>query len=179
MEDLISIIEKCIKAKNEKGYSYEYLADQTGISKSTIERIFKTKGAGCRYDSVAPIANFLACVDEPTPSSPKALEAQNPLGTNEMIDWYKEIIKERREENERLKAENIELNDRLKAVNKELREEFNGVMAENKREHAIQIKGLKRNNAWLVVAVIGLTILIFLALILDIFVLTNKGWFIK
>lgn len=157
MEDLISIIEKCIKAKNEKGYSYEYLADQTGISKSTIERIFKTKGAGCRYDSVAPIANFLACVDEPTPSSPKALEAQNPLGTNEMIEWYKEIIKERREENERLK------------------EEIKELKAENKQN----VRNLEKTNKILIIGVVLLLMILTGLFVVDFFLINNAGWFIK
>lgn len=157
MEDLISIIEKCIKAKNEKGYSYEYLADQTGISKSTIERIFKTKGAGCRYDSVAPIANFLACVDEPTPASENKLEAQNPLPTNEMIEWYKEIIKERREENERLK------------------EEIKELKAENKQN----VRNLEKTNKILIVGVVLLLMILTGLFVVDFFLINNAGWFIR
>ena len=157
MEELTSIIEKCIKAKNEKGYSYEYLAEQTGISKSTIERIFKSKGVGCRYDSVAPVANFLACVDEPTPSSPKALEAQNPLGTNEMIEWYNDIIRERREESERLKAEIKELKE------------------ENKKN----VKGLIRTNKLLTIGLVVLLMIMAGLFVADFFITNNAGWFIN
>lgn len=156
MEDLVSIIEKCIKAKNEKGYSYEYLAEQTGISKSTIERIFKSKGVGCRYDSVAPIANFLACVDEPTPDE-KRLDAVNPLPANEMIQWYKDIIKERREENERLKAEIREL----------------------KEEHKQNVKGLARTNKLLTIGLIFLLMIMTGLFVVDFFLLKGSGWFIR
>lgn len=154
MEDLTSIIDKCIKAKKEKGYSFEYLADQTGISKSTIERIFKSRGVGCRYDSVAPIANFLACVDEPTPSEGK-LDTVNPLPANEMIEWYKDIIKERREENERLKAEIKELKD----------------------EHKNNLKGLARTNKLLTIGLIVLLMIMTGLFVVDIFLVQGSGWF--
>lgn len=191
METRRRIIEKCKKIKEELGYSYEYIAEQTGIPKSTVVRFFSSPdGTSCLFDTVQQIESFLFGFNEPAPKNDKQLINEVPLSLVEMKESYELIIKARiddfrKEHQDHLddNAKNAEIVRELKMEYKEeiatLKEEFAATMAENKKEHAIQLNELKRNKAWLVAAVICLTVLIFLALVIDIFVLTNKGWFIK
>ncbi len=234
METRRLIIEKCKKIKEELGYSYEYIAEQTGIPKSTVVRFFSSPdGTSCLFDTVQQIESFLFGFNEPAPKNDKQLINEVPLSLVEMKESYELIIKARiddfrKEHQEHMddNTKNAELIKELKAELtslrseykldldvirgrrdtdkdvflsdlvelraarerdaekhekqiEELKKEHHQIMAENKKDHAAQIAELKNTKKWLVIAVVGLTVLIFIALILDIFVLTNKGWFIK
>lgn len=133
METMQAIIDNCKKAKLEKGYSYEYIAEQSGIPKSTVERFFGNKGTSCRYDTIYPIVRFLMDFDEPTPT--KNIAAEMPLPVPEMIDWYKEVI---------LKREAIEakMKEEHKTEIAELKAEHRQNLAELKSEHTKSKRGL-------------------------------------
>ena len=63
MENMLAIIDKCKRAKSEKHYSFQYIAEQSGIPKSTVERFFSANGTSCRYDTIYPIVRFLIGFD--------------------------------------------------------------------------------------------------------------------
>lgn len=133
METMQTIIEKCKKAKLEKGYSYEYIADQSGIPKSTVERFFSDNGGSCRYDTVYPIAKFLVDFDESVVKVPQ--EKDMSLPPNEMIELYKDIIAKKEIENGILKEEHknrvAEIRSDFKIHVDEIRQEY---------EHRLQMK---------------------------------------
>lgn len=168
METMQTIIEKCKKAKLEKGYSYEYIADQSGIPKSTVERFFSDNGGSCRYDTVYPIAKFLVDFDESVVKVPQ--EKDMSLPPNEMIELYKDIIAKKEIENGILKEEHknrvAEIRSDFKIHVDEIRQEY---------EHRLQVK--QKTNIRLYIIIIILSSVIGITLIVDALV-RGIGWFL-
>lgn len=167
METMQTIIEKCKKAKLEKGYSYEYIADQSGIPK-TVERFFSDNGGSCRYDTVYPIAKFLVDFDESVVKVPQ--EKDMFLPPNEMIELYKDIIAKKEIENGILKEEHknriAEIRSDFKIHVDEIRQEY---------EHRLQVK--QKTNVRLYIITIILSSAIGIPLIVDALV-RGIGWFL-
>ena len=166
-----AIIDKCKKVKTDKGYSYEYIAQQSGIPKSTVERFFSANGKSCRYDTVCPIVRFLVGFDEPVPESPKEIVKEMPLPLNEMIDLYREAIVKRESENEKLKEEH-------KAEIAELKAEHKQHIADLKAEYQNNIDAKHKTNIRLWITLIVILSLVGILIIADLQI-TGRGWIIK
>lgn len=130
METMRSIIEKCKKAKEENGYTFDMISEESGVPKSTVLRFFSDKGASCRYDTVYPIVRFLMGFDDEVPEEPKQIEAVMPLPPQDMILWYRDIITKRESEYEKLIAEHKTELSELKA---EHRQEISEIKAEHRK----------------------------------------------
>lgn len=170
METMEAIIEKCKRIKIEKGYSFEQIADGSGIPKSTVERFFSGNGKSCRYDTIYPIVRFLVDFDDPLPESPKEIVNEMPLPLNDMLTLYREAIIKRESENECLKKEHKDAINELKTEHKE-------AITELKYEFQKRLDQANQTNTRLMIAIVSIISFFGLILILDIF-LRGIGWFV-
>lgn len=159
------IIKDLKKIKTEKSLSNQDIADATGVPLGTVARVFGNQPTNFKYETIQPIIVFLVGSDiyseQPTKSLPD----------DEMISFYKNVIKELRQS---LDSEKTKHNEDVITLKAETKEQI----AEMKSEHSKSIHHYEKAVTFYRVSCAFFVIISILLIILD-YTLPNVGWIFR
>ncbi len=162
------------KVKVEKGYTNEFISEQTGVAKGTVDRVFGNKDYNFSYDTLSPIYEFLIGKDL------FSISSESPLTDNELVEFLKSDILQLKERMAEEKTEHKEQVAELKTELKLQREEANARLQQLEASYREQITSIEQKNSkeknFYKVGFFSLIVII-IALVLFDLSMSSVGWF--
>lgn len=112
------IIIELKEQKIKKGYTNEYIAEQTGVPIGTVCRVFSSSDGTFKYDTLQPLVEFLIGRDL------FSSKTENPMPDKELIEFLKRDILQLKATYEEEKIEHKENVAELKNEIKQQKEEY-------------------------------------------------------
>ena len=165
--DALLVANYLTKLKEKTGLTFEAIAEQTGLSLSTVKNLFSGKSEDPRLNTVAPVIYILnGSVDEMYSGKPK--ETLQEISLNSIKDMYEfQLAQQRKDEEIRVANIRADHDKYIEIIN-------------NNHEQ-ISTEKDKRINLLMKIAIVGCTVASILAIILIALLILEvmhpeKGW---